>query len=467
MKHSTKINQAYLAHQAIRTLRLSWITVIIGIPAIFFFMYTDITVIKLDPAKSIPWRALGLLPLLIFIPLSLTRFRKNPEEIVRYHMIALGGIVVMISGLTFVIFDLGFQSEDIAPKFGAVSGYLLVILGVFLLSGGAKKYFKYFLGIPLALLFIAFLISQNMEANDWGIMTNVVIAAAVTIILSQQQAKSEFREFELNEKLAISEEELRAHRNRLQELVDERTEQLKQALDRADSMNKLKTIMLSNLTHELRTPAGSIRSLVDLFRVEDANPDIKVYTDMLQESSDRLLGTIGNTIRFSELESGIIEPKIEKIDYQAIFQRELENHQGKIVEKGLSIVLEGADNLPSFQSDGQILRQITHHLLDNAIKFTDEGTIHVSYKLKGNNFHFCVKDTGRGISTQALEFITAPFRQESEGLTRDHAGSGLGLAMVKGYLDILEGKLMVASQKEKGSSFSFEIPVTLIPNTSL
>lgn len=459
MSYSEKINQAYFDYQATRTLKLGWILITIGIPAILFFAFTDINVLKLDLAQSISWRSIGALPLFVFIPLALIRFKKNSNEIIPFHTLALGAIVVMISGLTFIIFDMDYQSEFVDRKFGSISGYLLVILGVFLLSGGAKKYFKYFLGIPLAGLILAFLINQRMEPNDWGMMTNVVIAAVVTIILSQQQAKSEFREFELKEKLAISEEELREHRNHLQKLVDKRTEQLKKARDQADSMNKLKTIMLTNLTHELRTPAGSIRSLVDLFRTEDSNPEILAYTDMLQESSNRLLGTIENTIRFSELESGVIEPKIEKIDFHTLLHRELGNHQTRLTEKTLDVILHEPKSQLFFKSDGQILRQIIHHLLDNAIKFTDEGKIEIAYGLKGDLFQFSVLDSGQGITSQALEFITAPFRQESEGLSRSHDGAGLGLAMVKGYLYILGGKLLVDSEKEKGSSFSFEIPV--------
>jgi len=464
MSNFEKIHHAYQNYQATRTLKLGWVLVAIGLPAILFFISTDLNALELSISQSLSWRSIGAIPLIVFIPLALSRFKRNSKEIVPFHAIALGGIVVMISGLTFIIFDMDFESEQIDRKFGVISGYLLVIFGIFLLSGGTKKYFKFILGIPIGLLIIGFLNTQKMDSTDWGLMANIFIAALLAIILSQQQAKSEFREFELKEKLAINEDELRGHRNHLQQLVDERTEELRKTLDQADSMNNLKTIMLTNLTHELRTPAGSIRSLVDLLRVENSNPDILAYTDMLQESSNRLLRTIENTIRFSELKSGVIEPKIEQIDFHSLFKREFENHQTKLATKGLDIVLQETETPLHFNSDGQILRQVIHHLLDNAIKFTNDGKIEVTYGLSENLFQLSVKDTGCGISTQALEFITTPFRQESEGLNRNTGGAGLGLAMVKGYLDILGGKLHIQSKEGEGSNFTFEIPV--IPITT-
>jgi len=458
MDHSVEIKKAYLAYQANRTLRSGWILSLIGIPAIIFFTLSDIYALGLSVTQSVSFRGIGLLPLLIYVPLLSSRFKEHKQEIIPYHALALTCSLIMIAGLAFIIFDLDYQSELYDRRFGVVSGYLLVILGVFVLSAGAKKDFKYIVGIPTLILMIALAINQKMSFTDWGMVTNILVGAAVTIVLSHLQAQAEFREFELQKRLEISEEALRQHRNLLQNRVEERTKELKEARDHADAMNKLKTIMLSNLTHELRTPAGAVRSLVDLFRMNPSEEDLASYSLMLQESSDRLLGTIENTIRFSELESGVIKPEWEQINVYELLQRVSNDYKPAIDKKGLLLKLPSDTGL-IINSDGQILRQILQSLLDNAIKFTSKGEIEVACELDNQVFEMKVRDTGKGIAAEALPFIADSFRQASEGLNRQHQGAGLGLTMVKGFLNILGGELLIESEENKGSIFTCRIPV--------
>lgn len=458
MDHSPEIKKAYLAYQANRTLKSGWILALIGIPAIIFFTFSDIYALGLSVTQSVGFRSIGLLPLLIYASLLLSKFKEHKQLIISYHALALTCILIMIAGLAFIIFDIDYQSELYDRRFAVVSGYLLVILGGFVLSAGAKKNFKYIVGIPTLILMIALAANQRMSFTDWGMVTNIIVGVAVTIILSHQQSRAEFRKFELQKRLEISEEALRQHRNSLQNRVEERTKELKEARDHADAMNKLKTIMLGNLTHELKTPAGTVRSLVDLFRMSPSEEDLTSYTQMLQESSDRLLGTIENTIRFSELESGVIKPEWENISIYDLIQRVSKDYKPAIDKKGLLFKLP-VDTGIIINSDGQILRQILQNLLDNAIKFTASGEIEIACEFNNQTFEMQVKDTGKGIAAEAIPFITDSFRQESEGLNREHQGAGLGLAMVKGYLNILGGKLLVESEENKGSVFTCRIPV--------
>lgn len=263
--------------------------------------------------------------------------------------------------------------------------------------------------------------------------------------------------------------ELHNQNHLLDERVKERTEELRCkneelniAMEKAQASDKLKTAFMQNISHEVRTPLNGILGFSRLLSEPDlAEPDRLSFTSMLNHSTERLINTITDFMDISLIVSDNIQPKLREVKLNPMLVKLKEKFSKLCLVKQLEFNFPFQEELENVTvlTDPEFLRKIIHHLLDNAVKFTKEGSINVGYRLAGNQVEFTINDTGCGIKQERLSAIFESFVQEDVSLVRGYEGSGLGLSIVQGLLDLLGGSIRVESVKGRGSTFIVLIPV--------
>lgn len=247
-------------------------------------------------------------------------------------------------------------------------------------------------------------------------------------------------------------------RNMVKDLVE--------AKEKAEESDRLKSAFLANMSHEIRTPMNGILGFIDLLNepgLEEKNR--ATYMDVLKESSQRLMNTIDDIIQISKIEVGEWEVILTVANPREIMEYYLNFFGPKARQKGIALTIaEQPDEEKSLiRTDRAKLDGILTNLINNALKFTDKGSIELGCHIEGEFLFFYVKDTGKGIPAEKLDAIFDRFVQADTNLTRGHEGSGLGLSIVKASAEILGGKVWVESEINKGSTFWFSIPYDPVP----
>jgi PAS domain S-box-containing protein len=236
-------------------------------------------------------------------------------------------------------------------------------------------------------------------------------------------------------------------------------QELIKAKERAEASDRLKTAFMNNISHEIRTPLNGILGFGQII-ADPSFPDMgkEGYFSMLNESCDRLLNTVTNIMDISLLASGNQKLKKKEVALSQLFGRIKEKFTISCQQKKLSISLPEKTK-QTLYTDEDLLTKIFHQLIDNAVKFTSQGKITVGFEKYKNEYHFFVKDTGIGISEEYKSRIFGNFEQEDFATTRKYEGTGIGLAIAKGLIELLAGKMWLESEKGKGSTFYFSIPI--------
>jgi signal transduction histidine kinase/ActR/RegA family two-component response regulator len=233
------------------------------------------------------------------------------------------------------------------------------------------------------------------------------------------------------------------------------------AKEKAEESNRLKTAFINNISHEIRTPLNGILGFGGLMMDESLSFDEKSeFHNLLQQSTNRLLQTITDIIDISELNAGTILPQKVDVLASTLLNNQVEKIRKSCGLKKIELIVQipvKYENL-IVQTDEELIGKILSQLLSNAEKFTTTGSIQLGFEVFDNWIHFFVKDTGKGIASDKLEIVFEPFIQEDVFNTRGHEGNGLGLALCKGMVELLGGKIWVESQKGIGSTFFFKIP---------
>ena len=242
-------------------------------------------------------------------------------------------------------------------------------------------------------------------------------------------------------------------------------EELIAAKEKAEENDRLKTAFLHNISHEVRTPMNSIVGFSDLLADPDTLPEErKHFTEIIIQNSNQLLSIINDIVNIATIEAGQERAIINPVNINSICNLVYEQFFHKA--KNQNIVLIFNNYLPNVESDvmtdGTKLTQILTNLINNALKFTQEGYIELGYSVEGNYLKFFVKDTGIGIPQEKYEEIFKRFSQLNLAKNYQYGGSGLGLSISKAYVELLGGKIWIHSSLGKGSTFYFTIPYTKI-----
>lgn len=234
------------------------------------------------------------------------------------------------------------------------------------------------------------------------------------------------------------------------------------AKEKAEESDLLKSAFLANMSHEIRTPMNGILGFTNLLKEPKLSGEEKEqYVDIILQSGERMLGTIDDIISISKLESGTMEVKWESFEINKHLDYFYKFFKPEATAKGLDLKINKtkSDENSTIKADKEKINAVLSNLIKNAIKYTPTGSVEFNYQLRDNEVEFIIRDTGIGIDKKRQKAVFERFVQEDFSSTKPYEGAGLGLAISKGYVEMMGGTIGVESEKGKGSKFYFTLPV--------
>jgi len=347
---------------------------------------------------------------------------------------------------TVVITDKNGMIEYVNPRFTELTGYSIQeVIGKnprFLQSGNLPK--SYY-----TQLWKTILAGQNWHGEFHNIKKNKEHYWEQAVISPILDEKGDIAHF-----IAVK-EDITEKKKMFDDLVA--------AKEKAEESDRLKTAFLNNVSHEIRTPFNGILGFLSLMTANNISDDERnQYMTIINKSADRLLNTINDIVESSQIQTGQVSVNMTNLSFSIIINEISNRYDVEASKKGLSfqIVNKLPDHSTTLITDRSKLSSILNKLIDNAIKFTESGSIKLEIDQLKNAYRFSIHDTGIGISGEKLDTIFNYFTQVELSETKAFEGSGLGLFISKAYVNMLGGNIWVQSIENKGTKFSFTLPIT-------
>lgn len=248
--------------------------------------------------------------------------------------------------------------------------------------------------------------------------------------------------------------------NNMADSVSESFQRLEDARRQAEDNSRMKSDFVASMSHELRTPLNGILGFAELIRDDAPNDEVRDHADTIYQSGEHLLSLVNDVLDIAKIEAGHMSLESVAFDLPALLQQVANLHGTMAQQKGLAFATEFAPGLPAtLAGDPTRLRQVINNLLNNAIKFTPAGEVKLLARTEADRLIVGVRDTGPGIAAEMQPVIFDRFRQASTFITREHGGTGLGLALVREVVALMGGAVRLESAPGEGAYFEFWIPL--------
>jgi signal transduction histidine kinase len=259
-------------------------------------------------------------------------------------------------------------------------------------------------------------------------------------------------------------ESLRQWANELEARVEERTHQLEESYEKLKELDRLKSRFFANISHEFRTPITLLMGPTEMMLRRELGAiteNQEKYLNIIHTHSTRLLRLINTLLNLSKVDAGETKLLLQRENFVQFLRQMVDSIIPIAEQKSVHLIFEGDETIPAFLYDPGKMEEVLLNLLSNALKFTEKGEIRVSCEMQWNNLRVKVSDTGPGIPKEAIPKLFDRFFQVDTAASRVGTGTGIGLSLVKEWVELHKGRVWVESQEGRGSTFFFTIPVRL------
>lgn len=464
--------------------------ILVGLSVLYLVqMVTHMLLLSQPNAVYISLMAAASSVVLLLLRILLTAFNEDSDKVyvlsTAAAFIALGNTLwsqaltedVEVVVMALLLVAIGFVFLSTFWFIGVLAVSLISWLGITAATHQAPAFFFPTIGIlgaaSLAIMIHVIRRRTNRRAERLRRATEQQQEALARALMVKEHHRRSLEESEHSlqealEDLQTTKTALERRERELSRTVDELTV----AKEKAEEASQLKSAMLANMSHEVRTPLTSITGFAELL-TDEANGQAKQFATMIHENSKRLLETLGSVLRLSKLEAGKQTLKREEVDLVHEAEALVAEQEERARDADVRLRLESPHESCACKLDRGAVQRILRNLVGNAIKFTESGgevIVRVdrvshgpSTEAGGAPFTHArleVEDTGIGMSDSFLEDMFQAFRQESQGPRRTHEGSGLGLSITKQLVELLHGDVYVESEKGVGTRFTIHLPRT-------